>query len=71
MYDNDSAACRQFQKLTVPQHLDNYWGIDDWKFAMPWILYTDDPVKILRDRGIDMTMSLVGNNETKVVRQHP
>ena len=62
MYDNDSAASRQFQKVTVTQRLGNYWGIDDWEFSMSWILCTKNTDEILKDWGIDMTITLVRNN---------
>lgn len=56
MYNEDSAACKQY--LTIAQlRTGTYHNQEDWKQTLPWLYYSGDAGDVMNDRGIKMKMA--------------
>eukprot|EP00804_Cyclotella_cryptica_P009607 CCRYP_006304-RC/>CCRYP_006304-RC protein AED:0.04 eAED:0.04 QI:1898/0.4/0.66/1/0.6/0.66/6/31/1047 len=67
MYDEDSAACKQFLALSQSRSI-TYHSQEEWKHTLPWLYYADEAHDVINDRGLKMKMafSVEDNSSTDV-----
>ena len=56
MYDENSAACKQYSTIHQ-RRLLTYHAQEEWKKTLPWLYYAGDAEEVVNDRGIDMKMA--------------
>eukprot|EP00956_Cyclotella_meneghiniana_P018767 scaffold31598_cov74-Cyclotella_meneghiniana.AAC.5 len=61
MYDEDSAACKQYSTIQQRRIL-TYHNQEEWKKTLPWLYYAGDAEEVVDDRGIQMKMAFNAEN---------
>jgi hypothetical protein len=61
MYDEDSAACKQYLKI-AELRLGSYHNQEDWKKTLPWLYYSGEANDVTNDKGIKMKLAFREEN---------